>query len=95
MNSILKWTIRAPGGSRLPLVRVKPAIVSSETKVEEERLLGYGPKNYYPARLGQILYGRYQILIKLGFRAHSTVWLAQDLLVCTLPSTIQLEVAQR
>jgi len=44
MNSILKWTIRALGGSRLLLVRVKPAIVSSETKVEEERLLGYGPK---------------------------------------------------
>jgi len=80
MNSILKWTIRALGGSRLPLVRVKPAIVSSETKVEEERLLGYGPRNYYPARLGQIMYGRYLILIKLRFGAHSTVWLAQDLL---------------
>lgn len=80
MNSILRWTIRALGGSRSPLVRVKPPLISSETKVEEERLLGYDPKNYYPAQLGQILHDRYQILIKLGFGAHSTVWLAQDLL---------------
>lgn len=80
MNSILRWTIRALGGSQSLLVRVKPPLISSETKAEEERLLGYDPKNYYPVQLGQILHDRYQILIKLGFGAHSTVWLAQDLL---------------
>ena len=80
MSAILKWMIRALGGSRSPLVRVKPPLLSSEVEVEEELLSGYDPEAYYPVRLGQILHKRYQVLIKFGFGAHSTVWLAQDLL---------------
>lgn len=34
---------------------------------------------FYPARLGQVLNGRYQITLKLGYGGRSTVWLARDL----------------
>lgn len=47
--------------------------------VEEETVSGYNPKNYYPVKLGEILYERYKIIGKLGFGSASTVWLCRDL----------------
>ncbi|CAH0025935.1 unnamed protein product [Clonostachys rhizophaga] len=45
----------------------------------EEKTPDYHPDRFYPARLGQILNQRYQLVTKLGFGANSTVWLARDL----------------
>lgn len=47
--------------------------------IEEETLPGYVASRYYPARLGEVLQERYQLVGKLGFGASSTVWLARDL----------------
>lgn len=47
--------------------------------VEEELAPYYDPSRFYPARLGEVLNGRYQLATKLGQGASSTVWLARDL----------------
>ncbi|KAL5049137.1 hypothetical protein BDW71DRAFT_217756 [Aspergillus fruticulosus] len=51
-------------------------------KIEEETLPDYIASRYYPARIGEIFQGRYQIVGKLGFGASSTVWLARDMNHC-------------
>ncbi|KAL6363252.1 hypothetical protein LRP88_02662 [Fusarium phalaenopsidis] len=48
-------------------------------QVEEERLPDYIASRFYPARIGEVLRDRYQIVGKLGFGTTSTVWLARDL----------------
>ncbi|KAG8408734.1 hypothetical protein J3459_011016 [Metarhizium acridum] len=48
-------------------------------KLEEELFADYIASRYYPARFGEMLKNRYQIVGKLGFGASSTVWLARDL----------------
>lgn len=47
--------------------------------VEEEKTPYYSPARFYPARLGEVLNGRYQLATKLGHGSNSTVWLARDL----------------
>jgi serine/threonine-protein kinase SRPK3 len=47
--------------------------------VEEEKTPYYHPDSFFPARLGQVLNGRYQLATKLGYGSSSTVWLARDL----------------
>ena len=47
--------------------------------VEEETVSGYSPKQYYPAKLGEVLHERYKTIGKLGFGSASTVWLCRDL----------------
>ncbi|PFH51083.1 hypothetical protein AMATHDRAFT_75166 [Amanita thiersii Skay4041] len=49
------------------------------TTLEEEKTPYYDPRYFYPARLGDVLHGRYQIVTKIGFGTGSTVWLARDL----------------
>ncbi|KAL2871653.1 putative protein kinase [Aspergillus lucknowensis] len=51
-------------------------------KIEEETLPDYITSRYYPARIGEIFQGRYQIVGKLGFGASSTLWLARDMNHC-------------
>ena len=46
--------------------------------IEEQILLRYSQRSYYPVQLGQYFVERYRIITKLGFGAYSTVWLAQD-----------------
>ncbi|KAL4807996.1 kinase-like domain-containing protein [Aspergillus unguis] len=48
-------------------------------KIEEETIPGYVASRYYPARIGEILKERYQLVGKLGFGASSTAWLARDM----------------
>ncbi|KAF7560552.1 hypothetical protein G7046_g3594 [Stylonectria norvegica] len=48
-----------------------------ESKLEEEKCPNYSPNNFYPARIGETLYGKYQLLSKLGWGTSSTVWLAR------------------
>lgn len=56
-----------------------PEIIEKTLRLEEEKTPYYDPNHFYPARLGQILNGRYQIATKLGYGTSSTVWLARDL----------------
>ncbi|EXM21028.1 Protein kinase domain [Fusarium oxysporum f. sp. vasinfectum] len=53
--------------------------VPVEQRIEEELFPNYVASRYYPVRIGEVLWGRYQVVGKLGFGASSTVWLARDL----------------
>jgi hypothetical protein len=44
-------------------------------KLEEEELPGYSPENFYPVKIGEVLRSKYQVLGKLGYGGHPTVWL--------------------
>ncbi|CAG8133984.1 unnamed protein product [Penicillium nalgiovense] len=44
-----------------------------------ENLEEYEPGGYHPIMIGDTLQERYQVVDKLGFGGHSTVWLARDL----------------
>ena len=55
-----------------------PVYIPQDRKVEEETCPDYCASNYYPARIGDIIQNRYQIVGKLGYGTTSTVWLARD-----------------
>ncbi|GFN12640.1 putative protein kinase [Aspergillus tubingensis] len=54
-------------------------ILDSAKKIEEERMPAYERGLYYPVKLGDVFYSRYQVISKLGFGANSTVWFCRDL----------------
>ena len=67
-------------------LRKKPLTVSmprhtlrNEELVDEEICPGYDSKRFYPARPGEVLDHRYQILVKVGWGSSSTVWFARDM----------------
>ncbi|KAJ9309560.1 hypothetical protein DTO217A2_850 [Paecilomyces variotii] len=47
--------------------------------VDEEISPVYDSKHFYPAKPGEVLDDRYQILVKVGWGVSSTVWFARDL----------------
>ncbi|OGM45108.1 protein kinase domain protein [Aspergillus bombycis] len=47
--------------------------------VDEERCPWYSSANFYPAKPGEVLADRYQILVKVGWGTTSTVWFARDM----------------
>lgn len=47
----------------LPLSR---SLLNPNELIDEEICPGYDSRQYYPARVGEVLDGRYQILIKAG-----------------------------
>lgn len=51
---------------------------SPSTHFEEQSLPDYDPRQYYPAKLGDIYRGRYEVVGKLGYGSCSTVWLCHD-----------------
>lgn len=55
-----------------------PAIPSQRI-VDEERSPRYNPEAYYPAKPGEILADKYQLMSKIGWGSGSTVWLARDI----------------
>jgi serine/threonine-protein kinase SRPK3 len=57
---------------------IAPKLPMNEA-VEEERTPYYDPARFFPARLGNVLKGRYQLATKLGYGSSSTIWLARDL----------------
>lgn len=66
--SVLPEVFPSVGFETLPL----------DNPVAEEKLPGYKAERYYPARIGQVLNDRYQIVGKLGFAGGSTVWACRD-----------------
>ncbi|KAJ5561485.1 hypothetical protein N7461_000246 [Penicillium sp. DV-2018c] len=62
-----------------PLSTAVPLKLPVNELIEEECTPYYGPARFYPARLGNVLNGRYQLATKLGYGSSSTVWLARDL----------------
>jgi serine/threonine-protein kinase SRPK3 len=69
---------------RVLLSRPLPApaaanLIDHPDPLEEEKTPYYNPAHFYPARLGEVLQGRYQLATKLGHGSSSTVWLAKDL----------------
>lgn len=61
-----------------------PSRIDPSLLIEEENSPYYDPAYFYPARIGEILNGRYQIATKLGHGSRSSVWLARDLHQCVL-----------
>lgn len=59
-------------------------ILDATEKFEEEEFAWYSPSQYYPVRLGEVFNSRYQVLGKLGYGAHSTVWFCRDLVYAAL-----------
>ncbi|KAI1203127.1 kinase domain protein [Nemania serpens] len=53
--------------------------IAQDKRIEEEIFPDYLAAQYYPVRVGEVFVNRYQVVGKLGFGAHSTVWLARDL----------------
>ena len=51
---------------------------TKHTPLEEQTLPRFHEKRYYPVKIGQTFNDHYRILTKLGYGAHSTVWLARD-----------------
>ncbi|TWU72709.1 hypothetical protein ED733_004179 [Metarhizium rileyi] len=54
-------------------------LIDPSEKVEEEQLPFYKSDEYYPMKIGDVVYGYYQIVAKLGYGTTSTVWLSRDL----------------
>lgn len=46
---------------------------------EEERLPWYSADQFYPVHLGEVFISKYKVVGKLGYGAHSTVWLCRDI----------------
>lgn len=69
-------TLRHPPWPPCPVVAPR---LDPHQLVEEEKTPYYHADHFFPARLGQILNGRYQLATKLGYGSSSTVWLARDL----------------
>lgn len=55
-----------------------PETLPLDVPVDEEKVPGYKPEDYYPANPGDVLDGRFELLAKLGWGMSSTVWLARD-----------------
>ncbi|KAF2671233.1 putative CDK4/6 [Microthyrium microscopicum] len=54
-------------------------ILDKSLVIEEERQPLYSSTTFYPAKIGEVLNTRYQIVGKLGYGGYSTVWLCRDL----------------
>ncbi|KAJ6008373.1 hypothetical protein N7540_012349 [Penicillium herquei] len=47
--------------------------------IDEEKLPGYNSGVYYPAKQGELLADKFQLVSKVGFGTQSTVWFARDI----------------
>ncbi|GKZ26310.1 hypothetical protein AbraIFM66951_002258 [Aspergillus brasiliensis] len=64
-------------------------ILHQEEPVDEEICPGYDSMRFYPARPGEVLDNRYQILVKVGWGTSSTTWFARDMRgSCEDPETV-------
>lgn len=63
----------------MSLRSLQSSSIDTSQPVEEETLPYYNPEQFYPVRIGEVFDSRYKVLGKLGYGAHSTVWLCRDL----------------
>ncbi|GKZ40087.1 hypothetical protein AbraIFM66950_002279, partial [Aspergillus brasiliensis] len=64
-------------------------ILHQDDLVDEEICPGYDSRRFYPARPGEVLDNRYQILVKVGWGTSSTTWFARDMRgSCDEPETV-------
>lgn len=54
------------------------ATIDNVDLLEEETLLHYSLRAFYPVKVGETFKRRYKVLGKLGYGSSSTVWLAID-----------------
>ncbi|KGO70658.1 hypothetical protein PITC_055490 [Penicillium italicum] len=47
--------------------------------VDEEGCVDYNSANFYPAKPGEVLAKKFQLIVKIGWGTQSTVWLARDI----------------
>lgn len=81
----MRYALVAPAACRV-IARNPRLVVSSLRKLstirngrpmEEEKSRFYNADNFYPARIGETVGGKYQLVSKLGWGSGSTVWLAR------------------
>ncbi|KAL4782801.1 kinase-like domain-containing protein [Aspergillus varians] len=53
--------------------------IPQQELVDEEVCPDYNSANFYPAKPGELLAKRFQLLVKIGWGSQSTVWLARDI----------------
>ncbi|KAJ5556542.1 hypothetical protein N7494_000457 [Penicillium frequentans] len=53
--------------------------IPQQELVDEEFCSDYKSAGFYPAKPGETLAGKFQILVKIGWGSQSTVWLARDI----------------
>ncbi|KAJ5161763.1 CMGC protein kinase [Penicillium capsulatum] len=64
--------------TKSPFTLPPPKLISTPDRIGEERIPWYDSSGFYPAKPGDVLADRYQILVKVGWGSSSTVWLARD-----------------
>lgn len=89
-SAFRKWPFISPAvGSRDSLHSPPPPPVPPTNliheSIEEERLPGDRLKYFHPTRRDEVLDGRFKTIVKLGYGAGSTVWLAENLELCAAP----------
>ncbi|KAF3484187.1 CMGC/SRPK protein kinase [Arthroderma uncinatum] len=52
--------------------------IPQQELVDEEACSDYGSASFYPAKPGEVLAKKFQLLVKIGWGSQSTVWLARD-----------------
>ncbi|RAK95101.1 putative serine/threonine-protein kinase [Aspergillus ibericus CBS 121593] len=63
------WQLPSDSGPPIP----------QQELVDEEICPDYDPANCYPAKPGEVLAEKFQLLTKIGWGSQSTVWLARDI----------------
>ncbi|KKK26138.1 serine/threonine-protein [Aspergillus rambellii] len=68
--------------AKKPLWRLPPfpePPVPQQELVDEEVCPDYNSATFYPAKPGEVLAKKFQLLVKIGWGSQSTVWLARDI----------------
>lgn len=79
VGSILRHLSSSLRAKPIQLSAVSSSPIPQHELVDEEHCPAYNPKVFYPAKPGETLAERYQLLVKIGWGTRSTVWLAQDM----------------
>lgn len=74
---ISRWAFSSPASAPLTLPQLK--LTTNLDWREEDRLPACKSSNYYPAKPGDIIGNRFQLLVKLGYGILSTIWMARNL----------------
>lgn len=61
---------------QLPLSSGPP--IPQHELADEEVCPNYYPPSFYPAKPGEVLAKKFQLLVKIGWGSQSTVWLARS-----------------